>query len=124
MGNSRRNVDRCAQSGGVQERAADYCKPTLEWIYDIPCTQEVQDAHLKRIRAQIGTQYNTLDILGILFRNRKLTSPGRVICSQFVSAEALILWWDRYLNLLHGWEFLVTPEASHLSPILIGHRRK
>ena len=117
-------MDRCAQSGGVQERAADYCKPTLEWIYDIPCTQEVQDAHLKRIRAQIGTQYNTLDILGILFRNRKLTSPGRVICSQFVSAEALILWWDRYLNLLHGWEFLVTPEASHLSPILIGHRRK
>jgi hypothetical protein len=111
--------------GGWRERPADYCVPKREAIYDIPCTQGMQDAHLQRIRAKIGTQYNRLDILGLLLRNRKLTNPHAVICSQGVTNEALILWGpQRFLNVLPGYSYLVTPEMVHLSPILVGHKRK
>lgn len=111
--------------GGWQERPGDYCVPKREAIYDIPCMLSVQTAHLARIRSQIGTKYNTLAILGMLIRNRKLTSIHSVICSQGVTDEALILWGPhRYLNVAPGFTHLVTPEMVHLSPILVGHRRK
>jgi hypothetical protein len=106
---------------GVQERAADYCTPTREYVYEIPVSQEVMDAHLKRIRFQIGTHYNNLDILGLLVKNRKLTTLHSVICSQFVSDEMLCLFGARkYLNVLAGFTYLITPETCHLSPVFVG----
>ena len=112
-------------AGGIQERPGSYCKPRREAIYDIACTEYLEQNHLQRIRAAIGTRYNTLDILGILLRNRKLTSPHRAICSQFVTEECLWLWGaNRFLNVLGSWSFLVTPEMVHLSPIFVGRRRQ
>ena len=113
-------------NGGWQERPFDYCLPRREAIYDIPCALDVQVEHLARIRAQVGVlKYNRLAILGMLIRNRKLTSIHSVICSQGVSDEALILWGPhQYLNVLPGFTHLVTPEMVHLSPVLVGHRRK
>lgn len=109
--------------GGVMERPADYCCPTLNYIYDIPCSQKQADALLKYARSAIGCRYNYADILGLLFHTRKLTTPSRVICSQFCT-EALLSVGIRPLNVLAQYAYLITPETLHLSPLLIGHRRK
>lgn len=106
---------------GVQERPANYCTPTREYVYEIPCTLQMQTEHLKRIRQQIGLHYNNLDILGLMIRRRKLTMPHAVICSQFVTDEALILWPLKFLNCLPNYTYLITPEMVHLSPILVGN---
>lgn len=109
---------------GVQERPANYCTPTREYVYEIPCTLQMQTEHLKRIRSQVGLHYNNLDILGLLLRRRKLTTLHAVICSQWVTDESLILWPLKFLNVLPGFTHLVTPEMVHLSPVIIGHRTK
>lgn len=109
--------------GGWQERPADYCKPWREYYYEIPCTQAVMDAHLRRIRARIGTKYNKLAIIGLLIRNRRLTSPHAVICSQGVTDEGLQIWGPkRFLNVADAYTHLVTPEMVYLSPVLAGNR--
>jgi hypothetical protein len=107
-------------SGGVEERAADYCKPTRERRYAIPCTDEQLAAIMQYARSKIGTKYDFEDIAGLLFRTRKLHSKGRNICSAFVlmSAFAGQLF---MLNIEPGYEYLCTPENLHLSPLLIGH---
>jgi hypothetical protein len=108
---------------GVQERPADYCKPTLDYIYDVPCSQAQADAVLKYARNAIGCPYNYWDIVGLLFHRRRLTTPSRVICSQFVM-DALLNAGIRPLNCLPEFSHLITPQTLHLSPLLIGHRRK
>ncbi len=104
---------------GVQERPANYCQPTRERRYAIPCTKAQLSAIMTSARADIGTQYNYLDIVGLLLRQRKLTTPGRVICSQWVFEKALV-GGIQMLNVLPGFSHLVTPESLHLSPLLIG----
>lgn len=108
-------------SGGVEERPADYCIPTRERRYSIPCTDAQLAKMMGYARSKIGiTEYDFEDIGGLLFRNRKLHTDGRTICSAFVlmSAFAGSLW---MLNVEPGWEYLITPETLHLSPLLIGH---
>ena len=108
---------------GVQERDANYCYPIREYIYDLPCTEAQSDAVLKYARGAIGCPYNYRDILGLLFHARRLTTPSRVICSQFVM-DTLLSIGVKPLNVLPGYTHLITPETLHLSPLLIGHRRK
>jgi len=108
---------------GVQERPADYCNPRLDYVYDIPCTQLQSDAVLRYARNAIGCRYNYLDILGLLIHHRKLTTPSRVICSQFVM-DCLMTAGIRPLNCLSQYSHLITPQTLHLSPMLIGHKRK
>lgn len=107
-------------SGGVEERPADYCTPTRERRYAIPCTDEQLATMMKYARSKIGTKYDFEDIAGLLFRDRKLHTEGRAICSAFVLMTAfsgsLFM-----LNVGPGWEFLISPETLHLSPLLIGH---
>lgn len=111
--------------GGVMERPGNYCTPTREYVYEIPCSQAKLNDHLVRLRSKIGTPYNKLDILGLLIKNRKLTTPHQVICSQFMTDECLILWGaPGWLNVLPGYSYLTTPEIDHLAPILVGHRVK
>ena len=104
--------------GGVQERPADYCLPSFERRYAIPCS----DAQLEKImayaRSKIGTPYNFLDIVGLLF-HRNLTTKGRVICSMFVYLAALE-GGIQMLNVLPEYANLVTPDSLHLSPLLVG----
>lgn len=106
---------------GVQERQFDYCKPTAEWHYRIPCTEEQWATILAAARADIGVKYNFLDIGGLLFHDRRLNDPHRLICShaayKWVWASGIML-----LNVLPEYAYLVTPETLHLSPLLIGHR--
>lgn len=104
--------------GGVQERPADYCKPSFERRYAIPVTAEQKGLMMAYAESKIGTPYNFKDIVGLLLHH-DLTSDGRAICSQFVfqtaRAGGLSL-----LNVLPGYANLVTPETLHLSPYLIG----
>lgn len=112
---------------GVEERPADYCVCSLEYVYEVPCTQEQLDTLLAWARGQIGTKYNYLDIVGLLVKKRKWTSPHRLICSQFVSNGMLLIFGAaRYLNVLStdAATALTTPEMDHLSPIFVGHRVK
>lgn len=108
--------------GGVQERSGDYCKPVQEWRYEIPCAATQAAELLKSARAAVGTKYNFTDIGGLLFHMRRMTSKGRLICSQFCFLE-LNKVGIQMLNVLPAFGHLVTPETLHLSPLLIGHRK-
>ena len=112
---------------GVEERAADYCRPQREYYYEIPCSAEVERAALAWMRSKIGTRYNFTDIIGLLIHARSFHRAHEMICSQFVS-DGLLRWFgpERYLNVLPGATYLITPETAHLSPLLVGHlvRRK
>lgn len=104
---------------GVQERPLDYCHPTFERRYAIPCT-EVQLAKIMfHARSRIGTSYSYGDIVGLLFHHN-LPTHGRVICSMFVYQEALI-GGIQMLNVLPDYANLVTPDSLHLSPLLVGN---
>lgn len=106
--------------GGVQERPADYLQPTREYRYAIPCTDEQYEKAMTFAKSKIGTQYNFSDIGGLLFHDRKLNNPHAVICSQFTLMAARV-GGIQMLNVLAGFEHLVTPETLHLSPLLIGN---
>lgn len=106
-------------AGGVEERAADYCIPTWERRYSIPCTDEQLAQIMFYARSKIGTKYDFTDIVGLLFHDRQLNSPDKLICSTFVlsSAQAGGL---GMLNVLPEFDYLITPETLHLSSLLIG----
>lgn len=106
--------------GGVEERPADYCKPTRERRYSIPCSQTQLDRIMAYARSKIGTPYDFKDILGLLFHDRKLDSKGHDICSVFVLVSAM-QGNINMLNVQEGYTYLVTPEMLHLSPLLIGN---
>ncbi len=109
-------------SGGVQERPAVYGDYSREYIYDIPCTHEELDALMQWCRVQINSKYNYWDIVGLLIRKRRFTSPHRVICSQFCTEGLLMIFGaNKVLNVMADFAYLVTPEMLHLSPILVGH---
>lgn len=106
---------------GIQERAADYCSPLREYVYEIPCTPEQEKEALTWMRSLIGTQYNVLDIIGLLFQSRSLQSPHRSICSQFCTEGLLhVFGASKVLNVLASWSYRITPETLHLSPIFVG----
>jgi hypothetical protein len=108
--------------GGIRERPATYCVPTREYVYEVPCTDARQATLLTWARSQIGVKYNLLDIAGLLFKARFLTSPNRFICSQFCTDGLLMVFGaKRVLNVLSGYAYLVTPETLHLSPIFVGN---
>lgn len=105
--------------GGIQERPADYCTPTRERRYAIPCTDEQLATILASARKDIGVPYDFLDIAGLLFHNRKLHHDSREICSEFVYQKAWV-GGILMLNALPEYSHLITPETLHLSPLLIG----
>ena len=109
--------------GGIQERPENYCNPSQEWVYDIPCTASQQRDLLRNARAAIGTPYNFVDIAGLLLHIRRLTSKDRMICSQFCFFELQKVG-IKMLNVLPTFAYLVTPETLHLSPVLIGRMRR
>lgn len=111
--------------GGIQERPANYCTPSLEYVYEIPCTAEEQASGLAWMRSKIGTKYNVLDIIGLALQIRSLTRAGHDICSQFYAEGMLrIFGAKRFLNVDWAWTYRITPETGHLSPLLVGNRVK
>jgi hypothetical protein len=103
---------------GVQARRFDYCSPTFERRYSIPVDQEQFDAGQAYARSKIGTPYNYADIAGLLF-HRNASTKGRSICSQFVF-DTMSAMGIQALNVLSTYDFRVTPDTLHLSPLLIG----
>lgn len=111
------------ESGGVQERPRNYCVCTREYVYGLPCDGAQLVALMGWARGRIGTKYNFRDIVGLLFEARGMSSPGRLICSQFVSDGLLRTFGaSKFLNVLPDWTYRVTPETLHLSPIFVGRR--
>ena len=106
---------------GVQERAFGYCIPTLDWRYDLPCTDKQYEGVIADSRALIGTRYDDLGILGLLVHDRSIYAQHRVICSQFVT-DRLQARGIELLNVLPEFTHLITPEVVHLSPLFIGRR--
>lgn len=106
---------------GIQERPGNYANPSREYMYEIPCTRSQQQQALELMRARIGTRYNYRAIAGLLFLARRWTDPRELICSQFCTEVLLHVFgaW-RVLNVLIGWDYRVTPEILHLSPIFAG----
>lgn len=108
-------------NGGVEERPADYCTPVRERRYSIPCSPSDSIRILTWAKSKVGTKYNFLDILGLAVHNRKFNDPTRDICSQFViqAGTQAAIW---LLNVQPDFDYLITPETLHLSPLLIGRR--
>jgi uncharacterized protein YycO len=107
-------------SGGVEERPANYCTPVRERRYSIPCSDSQTMRIYNWAQGKVGTKYNFLDILGLAIHDRKFGARNSEdICSQFVIQAATQggIW---MLNVLPGYDYLVTPETLHLSPLLIG----
>lgn len=107
-------------SGGVQERPADYCKPSIELAYILPVADSTYAKVLGFARSKIGTSYNFEDIAG-LFVHHDISEHGHYICSMFV-LEALMAGGLYPLNVLPGFTNLVTPETLHLSPLFRGRK--
>lgn len=108
---------------GIQERPANYCNPTREYVYEIPCSLWKQRKLENWARSKIGTKYNTKDILGLMFQARSVQSAGKLICSQFCTDGLLeIFGASMVLNVLLEWTYRITPEILHLSPIFVGRR--
>jgi len=109
-------------SGGVKSRPPDYCKPTWERRYAIPCTDEQHKKIMDYAYSKVGTKYNFGDIAGLLFRNRRFNSPSKLICSEFVINAGQLAGGIMLLNVkVPYYSYLVTPEMLHLSPVLSGH---
>ena len=110
-----------ALADGIKDRPADYCNPFREYVYHIPCTAQEQAYFLSTARGAIGTPYNKLDIVGLALGLRSVVGKTGKICSWF-GADVLIDTFraDRVLNVLPGWEYRVTPETLHLSPLFVG----
>lgn len=106
-------------SGGVQIRPAGYMTPSLERVYALAVTQAEYDAAMAYARGQIGTSYSFLDIANILFRARFSTRPHGIICSWFM-LEVLRAASITALNVLAEYDYKITPDMLHLSPIFIG----
>jgi len=101
---------------GIQNRPYDYCVPTRERRYSLACSQKQIDTILASAFKDVGTGYNYLDILGLMFKNRKLDTQGREICSQWVCSKA----YEGAIYMLNcqpGYMQLITPETLHLSPL-------
>jgi hypothetical protein len=111
--------------GGIQERPADYCRPSREYYYEVPCSDAREADLLWWARGKIGTKYNTKDILGLLLQARGLNSPSRMICSEFVVDGLLYVLSPSYvLNVSGDWTYRITPEEAHLSPLFVGHLKR
>lgn len=107
--------------GGIMERPGDYAGYSREYVYDIPCIDAQLADLMTWARAQVGVKYNYADIVGLLVKKRALTTPHRLICSQFCTLGLLhIFGAAKVLNVLEDYAYLVTPETLHLSPILVG----
>lgn len=101
---------------GIQERAANYCTPTYELRYMLTCTDKQLVNIMRDARKDIGVKYDYENIFGIMFRNRKLHSTTREICSEWVTQKTM----DNaiyMLNVKRAYTNLVTPEMLHLSPL-------
>jgi hypothetical protein len=108
-------------SGGIQERASDYARYDREFVYDVPATDSQLAQLMIWARKQIGNQYNYLDIIGLLVKNRRWTTPNRLICSQFCTLGLLEVYGaSKVLNVLGEYAYLITPETLHLSPLFVG----
>lgn len=105
-------------SGGVQIRPANYMTPSLERVYALPVSQMYYDLATAYAHAKIGTDYSMGDIARIFFRSRATKSPRGLICSWFVLnvLESAGLF---PLNVQPGYNFKVTPDMLHLSPIFL-----
>lgn len=104
---------------GVQARPLNWTKVTRERQYAIPVTDEQYEKSMTWLESMIGTPYNYADIGGLALHNRKGASEHELICSALMEdygEQADVF----FLNVLPGYEYLVTPETLHLSPLLIG----
>ena len=110
-----------ALADGIKERPANYCHPFRAYVYHIPCTTQEQAYLLLTARAKIGTPYNKLDIVGLALGLRGVVGSKGEICSWFGTQELIDTFGaKRVLNVLPGWEYRVTPEMLHLSPLFVG----
>lgn len=111
--------------GGIQELPANYCVPSREYYYEIPCTEGDEAALLAWARSQMGTKYDWKDIVGLAIQNRSLRSPHAYICSAFVATGMLLRFGPkRFANVELAWAYRMTPETAHLSPMLAGHLKR
>lgn len=105
---------------GVEARALDWCKTSRERQYLIPLKPAAEDAAMSWLESKIGCQYNYADIVGLALHKR-MTSEHEVICSalmlEYMQQAGL-----QPLNVMEGYQYLVTPETLHLSPLFIGRQ--
>lgn len=104
--------------GGVHEQPPNYTSPSWERWYAIPCTASQYKNAMDWAWSRIGTPYDKTDILGLLL-HFDISSPNGIICSWFCF-EYLMAAGIQPLNVLEEFANLVTPDALHLSPVLIG----
>ena len=105
---------------GVQDRPFSWCMPTRERVYAVPVTAEQYEKAWTFLNAKVGTPYDYGDIVGLSLHNRRFgRGKKRIICSALM-VEFLMAAGLQPLNVIEGFEYLITPETLHLSPLFIG----
>lgn len=81
-------------NGGVQLRAFNYCKPSLQILVTIPATDDQEAKFWQSLRSRIGEQYDRAGIAGIALGDN-CAGPGTAFCSE-LQAQAIkdagIIW--------------------------------
>jgi hypothetical protein len=110
-----------AHSGtGVEARPLAWCAPIRERSYALPVADEQYGHAMAWLESKVGTPYSYGDIVGLAVHRRRLGARShRVICSALMT-ELLMAAGLRPLNVAEGFEYLITPETLHLSPLFIG----
>jgi len=114
-----------AYSQGIALMPWNYANESRIALYEIPCTEEEFNVFHDAAEADLGVKYNWLDIAGLLIQDRSLTSAHRLMCAQANTKWLLKTFGAaRVLNCAFGWEYRITPEILHLSPIFVGHLKR
>jgi uncharacterized protein YycO len=103
---------------GVQKRPLDWIKPSRERCYAIPLHAKNYKAAHDWLEAQLGLPYDYTGCLGILLHYRIHSKKGRD-CSNLAIC-AMQQGGLEPLNTLADYNYLITPETLHLSPVFIG----
>lgn len=103
---------------GVQARPLNWVKSSRKRCYAIPVDSSAYHAAQDWLENQVGLPYDYTGCLGILLHCRIHSKRGRD-CSNLAIAtmqHAGI----QPLNTLADYDYLITPEVLHLSPLFIG----
>jgi len=73
------------------------------------------------LESKLGAPYDYADIVGLAIHKRIGASDHEAICSA-VMIDLMMKAALEPLNCLEGYDYLITPETLHLSPVFIGKR--
>jgi hypothetical protein len=103
---------------GVEARPLDWVRPSLERRYALPVPPAAYEQAMAWLESKLGTPYDYADIAGLALGERRFEDTRAVDCSALMMGFLQQAGYQP-LNCLENFDYLVTPETLHLSPIFM-----